>query len=318
MIETASHEAPAPSEEQIDHILQRIADGFRMWVRSPIMHRPDEEGLEYEDVTFPSQDGVPLEGWFIPAPGSDKIIIANHPRWFNRSGLPSHLEPWRSLAGAAGNDFEVNLVPDYKILHDAGYNVLAYDLRNFGQSGAANGGVFTVGQFESRDVVGSLDYVREREDTRDMTIGLFSRCVGANSTMFAMTKHPEAFDGVRCMVSPQPLSSRIALERGLERLGIPAGYIDDLEERIRLHTSFGLDDFSPVPWAKNVRVPTFLYQVRDDLYTRPSDVQAMYDNIPVADKKLFWIEGTTRRWDGYAYFQKDPSLMLEWFEKYMA
>jgi hypothetical protein len=306
------------TEEQIVETLQRIADGFRYWRRAPILHRPDEEGLEYEDVTFPSEDGVPLEGWFIPASGSDRLIIANHPRWFNRSGLASQLEPWKSLAGSTGNDFEVNFIPDYKILHDAGYNVLAYDLRNFGQSGSANGGIFTVGRFESRDVIGSLDYARRREDTREMKIGLFSRCVGGNATMFAMTRRPEAFQDLRCMVCPQPLSSGIALERGLERLGIPAEYMGDLEERIRLITSFRLDEFSPVPWAKSVRIPTFLYQVRDDLYTRPSDVQSMFDNIPIAEKKLFWIEGTTRRWDGYTFFQKDPSQMLEWFDRYMS
>jgi hypothetical protein len=135
--------------------------------------------------------------------------------------------------------------------------------------------------------------------------------------MFAMTRRPEAFDGVRCMVSPQPLSSGVAIERGLERLGIPAAYISDLEERIRLITSFRLDEFSPVPWAKSVMVPTLLYQVRDDLYTRPSDVQTMYDNIPIAEKKLFWIEGTKRRWDGYTYFQRAPRLMLEWFDSFM-
>jgi hypothetical protein len=307
----------ARTPEQIGEILDTIADSFRKSLRSPILHSPAEAGLAYEDVNFPSQDGVPLEGWFIPAEGSEKIIIANHPRWFSRSGLPSHLEPWKSLAGAAGNDFEVNFVPDYKILHDAGYNVLAYDLRNFGHSGAANGGLFTVGRFESRDVLGSLRYIRSRPDTRDMTIGLFSRCVGGNATMFAMTTNPEAFEGVRCMVSPQPLSAGVALERGLERLGIPAPYIDDLEQRIRLHTSFTLADLSPVPWAKHVMIPTLLYQVRDDVYTRPDDIQAMYDNIPVAEKKLFWIEGTTRRWDGYTYFQKDPSQMLDWFDTYM-
>ncbi|UQA55440.1 alpha/beta hydrolase family protein [Polyangium aurulentum] len=305
------------SQPQIEQTLQTIADSFRVSLRSPIMHWPEEEGLAYENVTFPSQDGVPLEGWYIPAPGSDKIILANHPRWFSRSGLPAHLEPWKSLGAATGNDFEVNFVPDYKILHDAGYNVLAYDLRNFGHSGAANGGIFTVGRFESRDVIGSLSYVRSRRDTRSMTIGLFSRCVGANATMFAMTTHPEVFEGVRCMVAPQPLSCGVALERALARLGIPAEYIDDLEERIRRHTSFRLKDFSPVPWAKNITIPTFLYQVRDDLYTTPDDVQAMYDNIPTAEKKLFWIEGTSRRWDGYAYFQKDPRLMLEWFDTYM-
>ncbi|WP_164827826.1 hypothetical protein [Sinorhizobium meliloti] len=94
------------------------------------MHGPHEEGLEYEDVFFPSEDGIPPEGWFIPRSESDEMIIANHPRWFNRAGLPSHLELWKSLGGSVGNDFEVNFVPDYKILHDAGYNVLAYDLRN--------------------------------------------------------------------------------------------------------------------------------------------------------------------------------------------
>lgn len=302
---------------EIENTLQTIADSFRMWPRAPIMHRPDEVQLEYEDVTFPSLDGVPLEGWFIPAAGSTKIVIANHPRWFSRSGLPSHLEPWKSLAGATGNDFEVNFVPDYRILHDAGYNVLAYDLRNFGQSGSANGGIFTVGRFESRDVIGSLSYVRARQDTRHMTIGLFSRCVGCNSTMFAMTRHPEVFAGVRCMVSPQPLSSRIALERALARLKIPPQYIDDLERRIQLITSFRLDEFSPVPWARNVRCPTLLYQVRDDLYTQPSDVQAMFDNIPIAEKQLLWIEGTTRRWDGYTYFQRHPGQLLDWFARYM-
>jgi uncharacterized protein len=44
----------------------------------------------------------------------------------------------------------------------------------------------------------------------------------------------------------------------------------------------------------------------------------MYDNLPVADKKLYWIEGTTRRWDDYAYFQKEPEQMLEWFNRFMS
>lgn len=301
--------------DQIEKTLTAMADGF-IQPRSPIYHRPDEVGLAYEEVTFPSADGVSLEGWFIPAEGSSRLIVCNHPRWFNRSGLTSHLEPWKSFAGATGNDFEINFVPDYKILHDAGYNVLAYDLRNHGHSGAANGGIFTVGRYEYRDVLGSLNYVRSRLDTAGMTVGLFSRCVGANSTMFAMVREPAAFEGVRCMVAPQPLSSGVALERALERLEIPAHYLADLDELIFRRTSFHVDEFTPVPWAKSVAVPTFLYQVRDDLYTRPDDIQAMYDNIPVA-KELFWIEGTSRRWDGYAYFQQHPERMLAWFDTYM-
>lgn len=305
------------NEIEIQETLWRIARGFVEWQRAPILHRPSEAGLDYEDVTFPSEDGVPLEGWFIPCEGSDKIVVCNHPRWFNRAGLPSHLEPWRSYAGPAGNDFEVNFIPDYKLLHDAGYNILTYDLRNFGQSGSGNGGVFTVGRFEARDVLGSLAYVRARPDTRDMAIGLFSRCVGGNATMFAMKRRPEAFDGVRCMVTPQPLSVRVALERGLERMGIDHRYLGAVDEQIRLVTSFGIDDLSPVPWAKSVLIPTLIYQVRDDVYTRPEDIQAMFDNMPTKDKDLFWIEGSTRRWDGYAYFQKQPVRILDWFARFM-
>jgi uncharacterized protein len=106
--------------------------------------------------------------------------------------------PARQRPGA----FEVNLTPDYQILHDAGYNVLAYDLRNFGHGGAANGGIASSGVFEARDVAGSLTYARSRHDTRAMTIGLFSRCLGCSSTFAALTQFPEAFDRVRCLVGP--------------------------------------------------------------------------------------------------------------------
>ena len=43
----------------------------------------------------------------------------------------------------------------------------------------------------------------------------------------------------------------------------------------------------------------------------------MFDNLPIKDKDLFWIMGTTRRWDGYTYFSKSPTKMLAWFKKYM-
>lgn len=313
-----SHKAPAMTEEQIDSFLQQAANGFAQQLRSPILHDPSEEGLDYQEVSFPSLDGTPIEGWFIPAEGSDKIIIANHPMGFSRSGLPAHLEPWKSMWASSGNDFEVNLIPDYKILHDAGYNVLTYDLRNFGHSSVANGGIGSSGIYESRDVLGSLDYVRRREDTRGMTVGLFSRCLGCNSTLYAMKSHPEAFDRVRCLVGCQPLNTKTVVIQQLSLAGVPVNRIDDLEQRIVLKTSIGFDQRDCLGWTKSVCVPTFLYQVHDDVLTKASDMQTMFDNIPMADKKLFWIEGTTRRWDGYAYFQQHPEQMLEWFAAHMS
>lgn len=308
--------ASSLSEHQISERLDNIAYGNNHPTRAPILATPADYGLNYEDVCFPALDGVPLEAWYIPREGSNKLVIANHPMGFNRYGFPSHLEPWKSMYAFAGNDFEVNFLPDYRILHDAGFNVLTYDLRNFGHSGAGNGGLLSTGRFEARDVVGSLIYARSREDLKEMTIGLFSRCLGCNATMFAMQQYPQYFDGVRCLVAPQPLSKGSVMQQTLNLLGIPER-IGELEERIKLVVSYSFDQMSPIPWAKAVSVPTFLYQVRDDLLTAPEDVQGMFDNIPHPDKELHWIEGTSSRWDGYLHFQREPAQMLDWFHSHM-
>jgi len=150
-----------------------------------------------------------------------------------------------------------------------------------------------------------------------MTIGLFSRCLGCSSTFCAMTKDRHAFDGVRCLVGPQPVTMKIIMTQRLALSGIPADRIQDLEKLLVLRTSIGFGPRSPQEWAKHVYVPTFLYQVHDDVLTEPSDVQTMFDNIPVTDKKLLWIRDSTARWDGYLEFQRRPQPMLEWFASHM-
>jgi len=112
-----------------------------MWVtgttarrRAPVLRRHGEVGLEYEEVFFSSMDGIPLEGWFIPA-DSDKLIVHNHFLPGNRYGYPGHLPEFGGLGG-----FEVNFLPEYKALHEAGYNILCYDMSNHGLSGSRNGG----------------------------------------------------------------------------------------------------------------------------------------------------------------------------------
>jgi uncharacterized protein len=81
-------------------------------------------------------------------------------------------------------------------------------------------------------------------------------------------------------------------------------------------TSIDFESRDTREWAKHVNVPTFLYQVRDDILTTPDDVHAMYDNIPLDDKQLRWITGSTRRWDGYLEFQRRPEAVLAWFEQH--
>ena len=285
-------------------------------LRSPIIRNPADDGLEYSNVYFPAMDGVRLDGWFIPG-DSDRLIIANHPIWANRYGFPGHIAPYGDPWAASGNDIEVNFMPDYKHLHEAGYNILAYDLRNFGHSGSGGGNAIGNGIREYRDVVGSLRYVKSRSDLRDMKIGLLSRCCGMNATMVGMTKHPEEFEGVQAIVAPQPISLSSFYRTILGHMGMPDA-LPEVAQALRLATSMDLKDMDMPQYAAAVDIPTLLLQVREDTLTTPADVQAIFDAIPAEHKDLIWIEGTQRRFDGYNYLPNNPKPMLDWFERYMA
>lgn len=70
-------------------------------LRSFIFKTPDEYGMTHHELVIPSDDGVPLEGWYIPAKNkSNKLIIFNHALPMCRSGYPGHSGmPWAGLDG---------------------------------------------------------------------------------------------------------------------------------------------------------------------------------------------------------------------------
>jgi pimeloyl-ACP methyl ester carboxylesterase len=290
--------------------MRRIVGMIGKVPRSPVLRRPDEYDLAYEDVSFPSLDGVALEGWYIPAKQeSNKIVVCNHFSPGNRYGYAGHIRPWRNAGG-----FEVNFLPKYKALHEAGYHVLAYDLRNHGFSAPAQNGGYNPGLFEYKDVIGSLRYVRSRIDTKDMDIHLHSLCLGGNSTLVAMRKHPEEFAGIKSMILIQPISGAALVEQLCKRMRLGKRGEQIFEETYREMLGFSISDSSPIKDAPSVNMPTFMAQVKDDPSTYPADVQAIFDAIPVADKKLHWIEGTSQRFHGYTYFSEHPEEMIAWYD----
>lgn len=172
-----------------------------------------------------------------------------------------------------------------------------------------------IGLLEYRDVIGSLRYAKSRPDTKDMQTVLLSVCLGCNSTIVAMDKHPEEFADVKAMIALQPVSARPFIERAAERSGLADG-TEQFDEAIHKLNGFHMDELSPIPHAHAVTVPTLVAQVHDDVLTKPSDVQTIFDKMSATDKKLFWIEGTDQRFRGYNYFGDNPALMVEWFDSH--
>lgn len=305
---------PEEAAKKIEALVEQYAGLFKSGVRTPVLERPDDYGMDYEDVSFPSMDGVPLEAWYIPA-DSNKLLIINHPMTCNRYGFPGHLAPWKDMFGG----FEVNFLPELKHLHDAGYNILTYDLRNCGLSGDANGVTSGLGLLECRDVVGSVRYAKNRGDLAKMTTGLFSRCMGGNSTIIAMGKWPDEFQHIKALALLNVVSGKTFIERGAANMGLdPNEAASRLDQRVRELTGFRLDEETPRPFGHGVTVPTLMAQLRRDfLINAEQDGQELFDALAANEKELIWIEESNQRFYAYNHFGQHPEHLLNWFEKYM-
>ena len=287
-------------------MLQTLAGGLAKPPRLPVLRAPEEYGIAFEEVSFQTEDGVTVSGWFMPGT-SGHVILTNHFSPGNKYGFAGHME---GLDFAGG--FEVNFLPRYKALVDAGYSVLAYDLRGHGGSTDGEGGISGVGYYEWQEVLAALSYVRSRADTK--AISLYTMCMGANATMNAMDKHPEAFEGIRSMICISPLKGRTTIERNVERMGIdPEEGVTAFEPIYNEITGLTVDDHNIVPKAAGITIPTFFVQVRDDMNSRWQDVQKMYELAATDDKKIHYIEDTPWRFKGYQFFSDAPAQMIEWY-----
>ncbi len=154
----------------------------------PTGQTPALYGLSYRDVTFPSRyDHIMLKGWFIPgvlSPGrltARRTLILLHGTRTNRIDVGVGL---------------LKLSAEFA-LH--GFAVLAFDFRGMGDSPYAP---FSAGEFEQRDVLGAVDFLRSGPLPypalgRPHVIGGWGVSLGAATLLLAAAHEP----AIRAIVS---------------------------------------------------------------------------------------------------------------------
>ncbi|WP_461587256.1 alpha/beta hydrolase family protein [Winogradskyella sp.] len=277
--------------------------------KSPVFETPEKYGLDYEDVTFKTNDGYTISGWLVKG-RTDKVIIQSHfGVQCSRCGFT--VEGKGMMEKSLWNS-DIHFLNQVKYLVEDGYSVLMFDMRNHGES--EHKGWITWGKDEREDTVAAIEYITNHNDYKNASIGLLSICMGQAASTFAFGLEPKMkqFKNLKAMISVQPLT----YDYFLENMGLPMFLLNAGSKYSKNKRNTDLTGDSFLPYVKDIYVPTMVIQNSNDPMTDLDMVKQYYNDL-IVEKKMLWLDLEKKRAAAYDWIGKNPEPVLDWFNKYI-
>jgi pimeloyl-ACP methyl ester carboxylesterase len=160
-----------------------------MTYRPRVTHPGDPATLlrrAYSDVQFQTSDGIGLSGWWIPA-STGRGFFGRTPDFGAKTVIVCH---------GFGADKATQLIVARRLI-PAGYNVLAFDFRAYGDSG---GRFSTLGDIERRDVLAAVHWVRTEHPQQAKRIVGIGIGIGAAALIGAATDPSQDGQSIESLV----------------------------------------------------------------------------------------------------------------------
>jgi len=234
----------------------------------PPWSNPGDGGLDYRDVTLATADGLRLAAWYVPAsrPSARTVLLAH--------GLQD--SKWTLL----------RLIP---WLHNAGYNVLAFDFRGHGQSDERP---TTVGREEVLDVQAALDWLD--------AAGVGHHVAGLGMSL-----------GAAALVNTAAQDSRLkalildSLFAEWKNVDYARGYGLPPEWLVP-----GVPD--PVEVIRRVHIPILIIHGTADILTRVDHALRLYQ--AANEPRFLWINDSGHAWSAWTYPEEYQERVLGFLE----
>jgi pimeloyl-ACP methyl ester carboxylesterase len=244
------------------------AEGRRMipTTRAPITATPAADGLRYEDVSFRSDHGLVLRGWWIPGAGARTIVM---------------IHPWGANRGV--------LLDRVSYLHLAGYNLLLFDLSGHGQS---DGDPQSVSYLSGDDVRAAVTYARARASG---PVALLGYSLGAALAIQVAARDPDVTAVVEdsgFASIPAVFGANFESRTGLpaQPFALPPEVVGSLVFRVNLWGTSPLED------AARLHQPLLAIVGSADAIVPPSEGASLY-RAAAGPKQLLVVPGATHAWE---------------------
>ncbi len=248
--------------------------------------KPDDLNLPYENVSFNTDDGIALKGWFIPSSYSNSTIIVCHGYPADKNNL---------LATSA-----------FLLSH---YNIFLFDFRYFGES---KGWYTTGGYKEQKDIEAAVKYLKSRKEVDK--IGAMGFSLGASTILLS---HPKEIEAV---VADSAYSS---MELLLERVywifpsftKKPFIWITRLLGRIIM--GIDIEKIAPADEIMKIKAPVLLIHGSKDRQIPAAHSRLIYGNSNKNNTELWIIEGAGHGWNYAVNPAEYKRRVMEFFDKHL-
>jgi fermentation-respiration switch protein FrsA (DUF1100 family) len=227
---------------------------------------PWELGVPHEEVSFRTEDGLLLGGWWLPSPEAKRTVIALH----GHRGARHHCV---GIAAA---------------LWRTGSNVLLFDHRGRGSS---EGESISLGHFETVDVSAAIGYALSRAP--NVPLGLIGYSMGGAVSLISAARDKR----VGAVVADSPFASERELVRALLRkqIGPLHGPVATLSERL---LPYDPGEVEPIKEVANIapRATLFIHGLLDETCD-PEDSVRLYN--AAGEPKELWLLEEAGHCDAY-------------------
>jgi len=236
--------------------------------RVPINHDPSDFDLKYVNISFPSRDGLTLRGWWLEAHQDRPVIVLVHGSERNRA------EPTQKMLGIARE----------LVSHD--YNVLMFDLRGHGES---DGGHISAGYYERSDLLGAIDYIRQRG--LESKVGVLGFSMGAATSLMTAGECKD----IAAVVADSSYASVVDIIESefAKRSSLPRFFIPII--LFMAQNMYGIDftAVKPVEAVERVTVPVFIIHGGQDEMVPVQHALRLREACQNPDSRLWIVSEAT-------------------------